>query len=77
MSDMNEKQTKGSRNAETWYMPFLMEIQQSTNSKVSIRRYYIKQRTSGVDCGIGDPPDALEWHEPAMVGFLKKRVCRK
>ena len=73
----NEKQPKGSCNAQTRYVPFLGQTKQSTNSTDIIGRSHINYWSPMVDCGIGKPPDALEWHEPAMVGMSKRQVRRK
>ena len=57
----------------TRYIPY----QQSTNTTDNIRPSYIKNRSPMVDCGIGDPPDTLEWPKPEMVGLSKKLACQK
>ena len=49
------------------------KAQQSTKYvlKATINQLWLIVASSG----IGKPPDALEWPEPAMVGLSKKLAC--
>ena len=74
---MGEAFERKQGNDETSYIPFLAKNQQSTDTTDNILPSYTNYRSPMVDCGISDPPDALEWHETAMVGLTKKQVRRK